>query len=384
MLRRSPHALPLARSSTWRWHYRSRDERLIAFSNAHIYAPRQRRWSRSPARTPATACGHVLVEPRAQRPRCDRVVELVLEHAAAAARRVARRHHDGHHARRADRHRAAPGAGRNGRSCSEFFAEPTAEPFFVKNLERVQGDERDAIILSVGYGKNRGRPAALPLRPAEHQGRRAPAQRRHHPGPQPHDRGQLVPPRRHGPRPAAGRRRRAAARLPRVRRLGRPVAGRPSHGAAPTLNPFEADVRDRLTAAGIPLVAQYGVSGYRIDFAAAPPGRTRTGWCSAIETDGAVLPRLAAPSATATGCASSTWSASAGASTGSGPPTGSRQRETEIARAVVAYSEALAAPTPAGLPINTLPPETLAARATPRGPTARAAAVRGDRRSARP
>src|SRR5207247_9984029 len=29
------------------------------------------------------------------------------------------------------------------------------EPFFVKNLERVQGDERDAIILSIGYGKDR-------------------------------------------------------------------------------------------------------------------------------------------------------------------------------------------------------------------------------------
>ena len=40
------------------------------------------------------------------------------------------------------------------------------ERFFVKNLERVQGDERDAIILSIGYGKDRPRPAALPLRPA--------------------------------------------------------------------------------------------------------------------------------------------------------------------------------------------------------------------------
>src|SRR6202007_259855 len=36
----------------------------------------------------------------------------------------------------------------------EFFDEARSEPFFVKNLERVQGDERDAIILSVGYGKN--------------------------------------------------------------------------------------------------------------------------------------------------------------------------------------------------------------------------------------
>ena len=28
------------------------------------------------------------------------------------------------------------------------------EDFFVKNLERVQGDERDVIILSIGYGKD--------------------------------------------------------------------------------------------------------------------------------------------------------------------------------------------------------------------------------------
>jgi superfamily I DNA and/or RNA helicase len=32
----------------------------------------------------------------------------------------------------------------------------------VKNLERVQGDERDAIIISIGYGKDRA--GSLPLR----------------------------------------------------------------------------------------------------------------------------------------------------------------------------------------------------------------------------
>ena len=36
----------------------------------------------------------------------------------------------------------------------DFFDESLEERFFVKNLERVQGDERDAIILPVGYGKN--------------------------------------------------------------------------------------------------------------------------------------------------------------------------------------------------------------------------------------
>jgi superfamily I DNA and/or RNA helicase len=28
------------------------------------------------------------------------------------------------------------------------------EPFFVKNLENVQGDERDVMFISVGYGRN--------------------------------------------------------------------------------------------------------------------------------------------------------------------------------------------------------------------------------------
>jgi very-short-patch-repair endonuclease len=35
-----------------------------------------------------------------------------------------------------------------------FFHSHPAEPFFVKNLENVQGDERDVIIISVGYGRN--------------------------------------------------------------------------------------------------------------------------------------------------------------------------------------------------------------------------------------
>jgi very-short-patch-repair endonuclease len=38
-------------------------------------------------------------------------------------------------------------------SCEEFFSYPPHEPFFVKNLENVQGDERDVIFISVGYGR---------------------------------------------------------------------------------------------------------------------------------------------------------------------------------------------------------------------------------------
>ena len=37
-----------------------------------------------------------------------------------------------------------------------FFTQHPDEPFFVKNLENVQGDERDVIFISVGYGKLNG------------------------------------------------------------------------------------------------------------------------------------------------------------------------------------------------------------------------------------
>ena len=39
-------------------------------------------------------------------------------------------------------------------SNEEFFNDHLEEPFFVKNLENVQGDERDVIFISVGYGKD--------------------------------------------------------------------------------------------------------------------------------------------------------------------------------------------------------------------------------------
>lgn len=40
-------------------------------------------------------------------------------------------------------------------SCEKFFNSHQEEPFFVKNLENVQGDERDVIFISVGYGKTK-------------------------------------------------------------------------------------------------------------------------------------------------------------------------------------------------------------------------------------
>lgn len=38
--------------------------------------------------------------------------------------------------------------------CEHFFSQHPEEPFFIKNLENVQGDERDVIFISVGYGRD--------------------------------------------------------------------------------------------------------------------------------------------------------------------------------------------------------------------------------------
>jgi very-short-patch-repair endonuclease len=37
----------------------------------------------------------------------------------------------------------------------EFFGRGTSEPFFLKNLENIQGDERDVIFISLGYGRTK-------------------------------------------------------------------------------------------------------------------------------------------------------------------------------------------------------------------------------------
>ena len=52
------------------------------------------------------------------------------------------------------------------------------------------------------------------------------------------------------------------------------------------LNAFELDVRDRLTEKGIPITPQYGVSGFRIDFACGQPDQPGR-MVLAIEADGA-------------------------------------------------------------------------------------------------
>ncbi len=143
------------------WHYRSQDERLIAFANEHVYdgslvtfpgagaAPVLRHELVDGVGVVAEAAGSV----ETTQAEVERVVELVIEHAqkrpgeslGVIALGLA-------HTQRLDDavRRALQGLDPQ---TAAFFKEDVHERFFIKNLERVQGDERDAIILSVGYGK---------------------------------------------------------------------------------------------------------------------------------------------------------------------------------------------------------------------------------------
>ena len=140
------------------WHYRSRGEALIAYSNHRIYNGRLVTF---PGPGLAKAISHELVphlpgqggqEASASR-EVQRVVELVIEHAEIRPQETLGVITMGiEHARRIEMALAREREHRP--ELDGFFDESRAERFFVKNLERVQGDERDAIILSIGYGKN--------------------------------------------------------------------------------------------------------------------------------------------------------------------------------------------------------------------------------------
>ena len=151
-------ALPSRRLS---WHYRSLDERLIEFANAEVYEG-------SLVTFPGTGVdpvvrlvpvdGHGIIGEgdsalESTPTEVDRVVELVLEHARTRPDRSLGVIALGIiHATRVEEavRRALAKAPAD---LLAFFDEDRPEPFFVKNLERVQGDERDDIVLTVGYGK---------------------------------------------------------------------------------------------------------------------------------------------------------------------------------------------------------------------------------------
>ncbi|MGA2630482.1 MAG: AAA domain-containing protein, partial [Terriglobia bacterium] len=246
------------------WHYRSRDESLISFSNHHIYKDRLVTFP-GPGGPPVVR--HVLVnqppgvdgQEESSSAEAQKVVELVLEHAEKRPNETLGVIAMG--IRHADRVQRGLDEGLEKRPDLDRFFDPGAEErFFVKNLERVQGDERDAIILTVGYGKDRG--GNLPFRfgPLLSQG----GQRRLNVAvTRARQRMTLVSSFSHldmNPervKPGTG------VELLRFYLQYAATEGKRLSDAAPTgfpLNEFEAEVYDVLQSKGIPLIPQMGAS----------------------------------------------------------------------------------------------------------------------------
>lgn len=156
------------------WHYRSRNEDLIAFSNQEIYKNKLTTFPSSNTVAADSGVEYVYVENGTYSGRCNiqearKCVELIKEHITKHPERslgiIAF----------SEKQQAtieeAVHRFRESNPCYEkFFAEDKEEPFFVKNLENVQGDERDTIIFSICYAKDSNGRMFMRFGPLGHQG----------------------------------------------------------------------------------------------------------------------------------------------------------------------------------------------------------------------
>jgi very-short-patch-repair endonuclease len=281
--------LPESAQTMLKWHYRSRDERLIAFSNREIYGDQLVTFPGAFRETPVTLeVVDGVASPGQDGSAPDeirRVVELVLEHAEQRPQEslgvitMGQKHLD-----RVDS--ALRRAIQERPDLQDFFTEK-CEPgrrFFVKNLERVQGDERDAIILTVGVAKRANGAVARtgfgPLNSKSGQRRLNVAVTRAK--------------RRMTVVSSFGYQDLAPSEEVTGTELLRRYLEFAHHGGQienvgrlgfEELNGFESDVSRALADRGIPVHPQWGFAEYRIDFALAHPGQPGR-MVLAVEADG--------------------------------------------------------------------------------------------------
>lgn len=142
-----------------RWHYRSRHESLISLSNQEFYENKLVIFPSPGSKYQMGLAFHYLPDAvydrgntRSNPIEAETVAEAVIQHALHNPKQSL-----GVVAFSTSQMQAIQNAleikRRKNPEVENFFRSHTEEPFFVKNLENVQGDERDVIFISIGYGK---------------------------------------------------------------------------------------------------------------------------------------------------------------------------------------------------------------------------------------
>lgn len=145
-----------------RWHYRSRHESLITVSNIEFYSNRLQLFpSPDAAKEEVGLVYHYLQDSaydrggsRSNPKEAQIVAKRVMEHAHSHPN-LTLGIATFSTAQMESIQNALELLRREDPSCEQtFFNAHPEEPFFVKNLENVQGDERDVIFISIGYGRD--------------------------------------------------------------------------------------------------------------------------------------------------------------------------------------------------------------------------------------
>ena len=146
-------------TKTLLWHYRSKHEHLIAFSNYKIYQKSLITFPSAIKKAPDIGVEYIYIEngiyerggKGGNRKEAERITELLIEHFTNHPDRSVGIIAFGEKQQNVIENevlklrQAHP-------EFEQYFRDNCDEPLFIRNLESVQGDERDTIIFSIGYG----------------------------------------------------------------------------------------------------------------------------------------------------------------------------------------------------------------------------------------
>jgi superfamily I DNA and/or RNA helicase/very-short-patch-repair endonuclease len=282
-------------SQTLRWHYRSRHEHLIAFSNSFIYANKLITFPSNKDRSPDNGVEYIFVQNgiydkggrRDNIEEAKITVDLIFDNIKKYPDRslgvitfsVAQRDAIDTQLRKRLLY---------DNRFESYFSEDKEEAFFIKNIETVQGDERDTIIFSICYAKDHSGKMSMNFGPLSSQG----GERRLNVA---ITRakfnvklvGSIIP--------ADIKSDRISSEGPKLLRqyIDFAINGPKVLNNVITVNDtiqiesyFEQSVYDFLIENGFDIATQVGCSGYRIDMAVRNPN-DRLSFCLGIECDGA-------------------------------------------------------------------------------------------------